>query len=372
VRVLPPPLKSETAADTADLPTREICQWGEETKLPGISRSPNSNNGSVVAGGRVMRSVLIFALAGAVLYGAATLASDYGAVLSSLKAFPGDALTLVLAMVLVGWLSRGWRFYYYLRHSGEKVPLGYAITAFLAGFALTGTPGKVGEAVKGVFLKQDYGVPVTKVVGILVVERLMDLFGVLVLGSFSLLFFKGWEVLFLICAAVVVAGGVFLCMERVYRPVLEWGSQVSFLAWISRKVLDTLLTGRDLMTARILVVGLVVSTVAWGLESIAMYLILTGLGLQSTLLQANFVYCFSTIVGALSMLPGGIGSTEAGMMGLLAFMGISYTKGLPAVILIRLCTLWAAVAVGIGSMTFMMARSPKASGVMGGCVSRSD
>jgi uncharacterized protein (TIRG00374 family) len=96
-----------------------------------------------------------------------------------------------------------------------------------------------------------------------------------------------------------------------------------------------------------------------------MYVILKGLGLKSTLLQANFIYCFSTLVGAVSMLPGGIGSTEAGMMGLLTFTGINYTEGLPAVILIRLSTLWAAVAVGIGFMIFMTARSARASNFMG-------
>ncbi len=306
---------------------------------------------------RVVRSVLVFAVVGVVLYGAATLLSDYKSVLGSLLRFPFGSLVVVLTLVLIGWLLRGWRFHYYLKQTGEAVPLGYAIAAFLAGFALTGTPGKVGEAVKGVFLKEDYGVPVTKVVGILVIERLMDLWGVLLLGSSSLLLFRGWQGLFLLCAGVVLAGGIFLCMESVYRPVLERLSRVSFLSWASRKLLQTLLTGRDLMTPRIFFVGLVVSALAWGMESVSMYVILRGFNLPTTLLQANFVYCFSTIVGALSMLPGGIGGTEAGMIGLLAFMGIPYAAGLPAVILIRLCTLWLAVAVGVGFMIYFLGRS---------------
>ncbi|MDQ7785858.1 MAG: lysylphosphatidylglycerol synthase transmembrane domain-containing protein [Desulfomonilaceae bacterium] len=309
---------------------------------------------STPTGSRLIRSVLIFALAGVGLYGIAAFAGDYRIVLSALSEFPGDTLALVAALVIVGWLLRGWRFVYYLRKSGENVPLGYALSAFLAGFALTGTPGKVGEAVKAVFLKRDYGVPVTKVVGILVVERLMDLFGVLLLGSFSLLLFKGWESLFLLCTGVVIAGGIFLCMERLYRPVLERLSRISFLSWACTKVLETLLAGKDLMTPRIFLVGLVVSAIAWGMESVSLYFIMKGLALSATLLQANFVYCFSTIVGALSMLPGGIGGTEAGMIGLLAFLGIGYASGLPAVILIRLCTLWAAVLVGSGFMIAMM------------------
>jgi uncharacterized protein (TIRG00374 family) len=82
-----------------------------------------------------------------------------------------------------------------------------------------------------------------------------------------------------------------------------------------------------------------------------------GLNLHATLLEANFVYCFSTIVGALSMLPGGIGGTEMGMIGLLAVKGISYTSGLPAVILIRVCTLWLAIGVGVAFMSVMLARA---------------
>ena len=148
-------------------------------------------------------------------------------------------------------------------------------------------------------------------------------------------------------------------MERVYRPILELCGRISFLSWISGRILGILTTGRDLMTPRIFIVGLLVSSVAWGMESVSLYLILDGLELPSTLLQANFAYCFSTIVGALSMLPGGIGGTEASMIGILKFMGISYTDGLPAVILIRLCTLWLAVLVGVVFMIILLARSKR-------------
>jgi uncharacterized protein (TIRG00374 family) len=308
---------------------------------------------------RIIRSVMIFAVAGVLLYGLATLAADYRTIARALADFPLGRLAGILVLVCIGWLLRGWRFHFYLKKCDESVPLWYSLAAFLAGFALTGTPGKVGEAVKGVFLKQDYGVSVTKVVGILVIERLMDLWGVLLLGSLSLLLFKGWEKIFILCTVVVLVGGAFLCLESIYRPVLEMLGRISFLSWISNRVLGILLTGRRLMTLRVFFVGLALSTVAWGMESLSMYLILEGLNLPATLLQANFVYCLSTIVGALSMLPGGIGGTEAGMVGLLGFLGISYSEGLPAVILIRLCTLWLAILVGVGFMAYLLARARK-------------
>lgn len=335
-------------------------QTADEAELADTSdRSEQSVPDTSIGYPRLIKSVLISTVVGVLLYAAATLAGDYQAISRALLSFPLDTLALVLLLVVVGWLMRGWRFYYYLQSNSADVPLGYSIASFLAGFALTSTPGKLGEAVKGVFLKQDYGVSVTRVVGIVMMERLMDLAGVLLLASFSVLLFKGWEKVFLACAGLVIAGGVFLCMERLYRPVLEWFGRFRILSGICSKVLGILETGRSLVTGRILAVGLVVSTIAWGMESVSLYLILQGFKLQSTLLQANFVYCISTLVGALSMLPGGIGGTEAGMIGLLKFMGISYTEGLPSVLLIRLCTLWFAIAVGLGFMVMLLARSGK-------------
>ncbi len=306
---------------------------------------------------RIIRSILIFVIGGVVLYAAATLASDYRIIVASLMNFPIIILLEVLGLVSIGWLLRGWRFYYYLKQSSNNVGITYSIAAFLAGFALTGTPGKLGEAVKGVFLKRDYHVSLTRVVGIVMIERLMDLWGVLLLGSLSIALFSGWRHLFFLCAAAVILAGIFLCTERLYRPALEFCGRIAFLSWICNRVLGVLATGRDLMNPKIFGVGLVISSLAWGMESIALYLVLTGFHIASTLLEANFAYCFSTIVGALSMLPGGIGGTELSMVGIFKFMGISYTQSLPVVIVIRLCTLWFAVLVGIIFMIILLARS---------------
>ncbi len=312
--------------------------------------------GGTVFSPRVIRSILIFTVAGVVLYGAATLASDYRSVAASLLGFPIGTLLQVLSLVIIGWLIRGWRFYYYLGKLGDPVPLGYSVAAFMAGLALTGTPGKLGEAVKAVFLKKDFQISGTRVVGIVMMERLMDLWGVLLLGSFSMMLFTEWRWVFAVCAVTLVAGGICLCMERVYRPLLEGLGSISFLAWGTGKILGILTAARELMTPRIFLIGLAASSLAWGMESFSFYLILKGLELPSTLLQANFAYCFSTIIGAISMLPGGIGGAEASMIGVLKFMGISYADGLPAVILIRVCTLWLAVVVGVAFMSVMLAR----------------
>lgn len=336
----------------------------EEGSVPGnlTERAQPAGNGPVprtetIDSGRIVRSLVVFALVGVILYGAATLTVDYRNIARALAAFPLTTLIQVLGLVLIGWILRALRFHYYLRCVGVVVPLSYSIAVFLASFALTGTPGKMGEAAKGVLLKEDYGIPITNVVGILVIERLLDLWAVLLLAGLSFLLFPEWGGLFAVCAVLVLAGGAFLCLEGLYRPVLERLSRISFLSWVCRRLLGILLTGRQLMKPGIFAVGVVLSVCAWGLECVCFYLILQGFGLSASLLEANFVYSFSTLVGALSMLPGGLGGTEAAMVALLAFLGIEYVEAVPAVLLIRLSTLWFAIVMGVVFMIGMLVRS---------------
>ena len=67
----------------------------------------------------------------------------------------------------------------------------------------------------------------------------------------------------------------------------------------------------------------------------------------SSALACVFIYAISTIAGAISMLPGGLGSTELGMSLLLRkLVGASVGQATAATFLIRIITLWFAVVLG--------------------------
>ena len=56
-----------------------------------------------------------------------------------------------------------------------------------------------------------------------------------------------------------------------------------------------------------------------------------------------------TLVGAVSLLPGGAGAAEATIAGVLV-QGTSREIAAAATLLIRLCTLWFGAALGIGAL----------------------
>ena len=68
-------------------------------------------------------------------------------------------------------------------------------------------------------------------------------------------------------------------------------------------------------------VAVVLSVIAWFFEGLGYWIILHVFEAPPTMLKAMFIYSFSTVVGAVSMLPGGLGTTETSLTGLAQLAG---------------------------------------------------
>ena len=63
--------------------------------------------------------------------------------------------------------------------------------------------------------------------------------------------------------------------------------------------------------------------------------------------MALAIFTFSTLAGGLTGAPGGVGGAEAAMVALLALEGIPLEVSVPATAIIRITTLWFAIAIGL-------------------------
>ena len=117
-----------------------------------------------------------------------------------------------------------------------------------------------------------------------------------------------------------------------------------------------------------LVVSTTISIPGWFMECMELWLLLSLLsraGLPSLdpgslilLLQATFVHSTASIIGAISFLPGGVGTYEITSVALIQFLlGISQASASAATILIRVVTLWFSVIVGFVALGFVSRRT---------------
>ena len=102
--------------------------------------------------GNFVRQFLICVVLSIAFYGAWAAYSGMGEVWSAIKSLGWSGWLLILGLSLFNYLLRFVRWDYYLRQLGYSVPKMANLAIYLAGFGFTTTPGKVGEAVRTVYL----------------------------------------------------------------------------------------------------------------------------------------------------------------------------------------------------------------------------
>jgi uncharacterized protein (TIRG00374 family) len=181
-----------------------------------------------------------------------------------------------------------------------------------------------------------------------------------------LLWHRAWQVLLASVALAAVAVGL-LGSDRGSQAVRRLASQLPYLSRQASHVDSFLASSRTLYTPRNLAIAVGIGVVSWSGEALAFYLVLTGLGIHASwtlLIQATFILCISTLVGSLSLLPGGLGAADFSVAGLLQLVAqLSRLKATAATLLIRFCTLWFGVSLGLLALFLFRGRfhSPQVS-----------
>lgn len=256
-------------------------------------------------------------------------------------------LMAVLALSLVNYLARFARWAIYIGEPPQRLSLLRHLGIYLAGFALTATPTKAGEAVRSAYLRP-LGVSYQRSIAALLGERLFDIAVISALAALILwqdsspVRWIGLVGLGLVTLIVLLQHpAVLAVIERLTRRL-----PAERLRRFGAQMLSLQHEVRGLMRPSLLVPSLGLGLVAWAAEGIGLYLILQRLGIDAGLLPAIGIYATAMLAGALSFLPGGLGSTELVMVTLLATTGAAGPATVAATACIRLATLWFAMALG--------------------------
>jgi glycosyltransferase 2 family protein len=297
---------------------------------------------------RLKRNLILALALGVAVYLLLAVFSGFGKLRAALDGFDYALVPAILGLVSLSYVARFFRWLYYLRLLKVSVPLGINAAIFAAGLSMTISPGKLGEILKSVFVRQASGAPVARTAPAVVAERATDGTGMVAwgfLGAFALGLGPTTMVIFLAVAAFGIA---VLRSKRLSLLAERVLVKVPLLNRLSPHLHDFHASSNELLATRPLIVGTVISFLSWGLECLGVYLCAVGLGVEKDFLLVVFVFAVSSLLGVLSMLPGGIGAVEAGLA--LQFRAVAELSAGVAgalTLVIRLATLWFATLVGV-------------------------
>lgn len=254
----------------------------------------------------------------------------------------------ILGLVFTSYVGRFARWLYYLRILDVSVPLRENAAIFAAGLSMTISPGKLGEVLKSVFVRQVAGAPVARTAPTVIAERVTDGTGMILWGLLGALAFSFGPGLLLAFLAFTVLGISVLRSKKLSLLAERALSRLPFLNRFAPYLGDFHGASSELLSVRALVVATAISFISWGFEIVAVYLCVVGIGAEVPFLMVVFIFAVSSIVGVASMLPGGIGPAEAGLAGqFIALAGLSDGLAAALTIVIRLATLWFAILLGL-------------------------
>jgi len=234
--------------------------------------------------------------------------------------------------------------------------LGY----YLAGLAVTsGIPPKpLGEAMKILVFKFYYRISYSHVLLSVIFDNLFDMVFVLIIGVISavLLPFPSIFDRILLTLLYVALGLVFVFSSyyfiKHFQLKIKHNSFVfSFLGRLFDLFFDYL-KKLKLLSFKIVFFGSILTIFKILIVSFRIYLIFLMLGYEINFFIVLGLWSLCEIIGTASMLPGGLGAYELSFVYLSGALGINETLSFGVILIERLFSFWAIIAVGFGILIF--------------------
>lgn len=288
--------------------------------------------------------IIIFA---GILYLAFSVYSDFERLLISFRNFNFILLPLILFLSLLNYLVRFFKWNYYLGIINVQLAKRDSIIVFLSGFLMSITPGKLGELFKSYLIKRINGTSISKTAPVVLAERITDFLSLAFLALIGSYFFNYGFIISLLMTIFLILIIIMITNSGIFEIFLTAFSKINFLKDRVSKFHQLFESTELLLKMKPLLFALVISIISWAFECLGYYLVITNFSDEISLLWSAFSYSFSTIVGAISMLPGGLGITEGSFLIMLKNSGLELSDSTAITFITRASTLWFAVIIGM-------------------------
>ena len=283
------------------------------------------------------------------------LFGDAGAVVDAVQRLDWWRIGVVFALVTISYGVRFLKWDFYLRELNIDVPVKTSLLVFVSGLMMVVTPGKAGEVWKAWFLRDLQDVPINQTASIVGAERVTDMLALAAFAFLGVLVFEQSSTTLVAVTALFVGGIVLLQWRTACLRILNTARIVPILGSHIGTVRDFYENTYTLFRPWPLSVSMGVSLIAWGLEGLAFWIILDGFVSDPSMTLALFVFGLGSVIGAASLLPGGLAATEASMVGMLVIFEYSRTVAVSSTLVIRVATLWYGAL--LGTTVFLLYRS---------------
>ena len=303
---------------------------------------------------RYKKQIIFSVVFGAVVFLTLSVYANFSELIVAFSQFNWMVFPLVLVLSLGNYIFRFFKWDFYTKVLAVNVNRKMSLMIFLSSFIMSITPGKIGEVFKSYLLKEQNGTPISKSAPIVLAERITDFLSLILLSVIGAVTFGYGTNLMIAVGIFFIVIILLISSKRISYSIITFFERIKFVSRVSHKVHTAYDSIYQLVRLKGLLIAILISVIAWSFECVGFYVVINSFWIENLfhidIFVATFVYGFSTIAGSITMLPGGLGATDASITGLLVLLSIPKNISVAATLLIRAATLWFAVIVGIAAI----------------------
>ena len=295
----------------------------------------------------------------------------------NLAALPGEILAanpwLLLVAFLVfyaGFPLRGYRWAILIRATGYPLKVKDSTEIiFLSWLVNCLVPAKLGDVYRAYLLKLNAGVSLSRSFGTIFIERILDLFTIVVLGlAAGYISFRGRlptdvQIVFGIGVAVMIVLAMLLLSLR------RFGRGFFLILPLPERFLELYDRFEEgvfsAVNRRQLPLLLVLTGLIWSTEAFRLYFVVEALGFPGVHLGisgAFFVALTGSLLTAVPFTPAGLGIVEAGIVGVLTLVyNVPQTEALTIVVVDRAISVLSVII--LGSILYVVSPMRRGTGI---------
>ncbi len=260
--------------------------------------------------------------------------------LSALRRIDPLFLAPLVGITAVHLALRFVRWQFLLRRADVRIPARPSLSIYLASLAGSATPAYVGEVIRCAFARRRFGAPVKVTLAVLVLERLLD---VAALGAIAVVTSRTpREAAVFAAILLVVAAVVGVAVSQARRSAFP----IAML--------------RALRAPGALGPAFLLSLAIWSVAALSVALAADAMGETVGFAQGSRIFSHATLFGGVTLMPAGLGATGSAAVERLVDLGMETRSALPIVVLFRLTTTGAAIAIGLVFLVLELRRSRSA------------
>ncbi len=247
------------------------------------------------------------------------------------------------------------RWHFLVKLEIKKIDISQSVLLFGLGQIMSISPGKFGEVIKSYFLKKNNNIDYEISIPLVIAERFSEFLTLLLIQTILLIYF--WENLIILFVLILASSILIIAISnsKIYGKIINILSKFKFLNIDSTKMAILHESQKILVNPKIYIL----SIFAWLMEFFCFYIILSNFITDIFVLKAISSYSLAIILGSVSMLPGGLGTTESSLTYLLIQNGIEINIAVAVTIFIRIFTLWIPIIIGFLSLYLYWKRNQK-------------